>query len=615
MGNLSSKPSEDDIIKTNRVLNNILQFMVKESDLLDMYDLASEKSCQQYTILTAKSLEKYFKKIQLHPYKEDGKFYFQRLDVLSKLPGKYKEEQKLACYDLSRFYVRILHIFASISLTILDGEFPRSDDTLLGRSKERATRRIVNERTFTTAPFVKGSQFSGATPNNINVSLRENENDDEPEIELEPETVNDPRPLSRGGSLPPTSTRDPRFYYQIKNQNYKILNTYLSIFSSTHFKFDGTAIKVPIESLFTPALTPTSYPEEVSPISFITLEYSGTYDKSKTPFVFIAKLQIEKKNETTHSVTLQVERPRDKLQTQTVNFISIGGSESRYKRLTIPEYIQTIIDSLSGKSKLSIKNLNRRTRRTLSNIGKNTTIPDYFKVVPILKGLTSKPSIVAYCPSRAAQLISPNAYHSKTADEATTYICDPNFKLLNKSDLPGSLPSPRGTILNSRGISSLDKLFYNKFETTVAGISEKVKGEYNIFKQDMQALYEGKTEISTSPISIGSIKNIPNEVCKKTGALITRDRDVISNLRAKATTLMDLQHAHYKEAMKILKKLFIISDTRPILLNPIIEEGGLEAVEEVAKEARELLIRYYTDCELEYRRGVDYINEKKDVFS
>ena len=161
--------------------------MVKESDLLDMYDLASEKSCQQYTILTAKSLEKYFKKIQLHPYKEDGKFYFQRLDVLSKLPGKYKEEQKLACYDLSRFYVRILHIFASISLTILDGEFPRSDDTLLGRSKERAIRRIVNERTFTTAPFVKGSQFSGATPNNINVSLRENENDDEPEIELEPE--------------------------------------------------------------------------------------------------------------------------------------------------------------------------------------------------------------------------------------------------------------------------------------------------------------------------------------------------------------------------------------------------------------------------------------------
>lgn len=113
MGNLSSKPSEDDIIKTNRVLNNILQFMVKESDLLDMYDLASEKSCQQYTILTAKSLEKYFKKIQLHPYKEDGKFYFQRLDVLSKLPGKYKEEQKLACYDLSRFYVRVLHIFAS----------------------------------------------------------------------------------------------------------------------------------------------------------------------------------------------------------------------------------------------------------------------------------------------------------------------------------------------------------------------------------------------------------------------------------------------------------------------------------------------------------------------
>jgi hypothetical protein len=238
-------------------------------------------------------------------------------------------------------------------------------------------------------------------------------------------------------------------------------------------------------------------------------------------------------------------------------------------------------------------------------------------VVPILKGLTSKPPIVAYCPSRASQLISPTAYHDSQASQATTYICDPSFKLLNKSDLPGSLPSPRGTILNSRGISSLDKLFYNKFNDTktIAGISQRVQGEYNTFKVDMQALYEGRKEISTSKISIGNIKNIPNaEICKKNGALITKDPDVISNLRAKANVLINLQNAHYKDAMKILNKLFIISDTRPILLNPVIEQGGIEAVEEVAKEARELLIRYYTDCELEYRRGVDYINEKKERF-
>ena len=67
--------------------------------------------------------------------------------------------------------------------------------------------------------------------------------------------------------------------------------------------------------------------------------------------------------------------------------------------------------------------------------------------------------------------------------------------------------------------------------------------------------------------------------------------------------------------MNILRKLFVISDTKPILLQPAIEAGGLDAVEQVAKEARELLIEYYTDCELEYRRGVDYINEKKAAFT
>jgi hypothetical protein len=39
--------------------------------------------------------------------------------------------------------------------------------------------------------------------------------------------------------------------------------------------------------------------------------------------------------------------------------------------------------------------------------------------------------------------------------------------------------------------------------------------------------------------------------------------------------------------------------------------GGLEAVNRVATDARELLITYYTDCEDTYKKGVILIQEQE----
>ena len=37
-------------------------------------------------------------------------------------------------------------------------------------------------------------------------------------------------------------------------------------------------------------------------------------------------------------------------------------------------------------------------------------------------------------------------------------------------------------------------------------------------------------------------------------------------------------------------------------------------VENIAGEARALLLKYYTDCELLYREGIEYVIEKRNVF-
>jgi hypothetical protein len=60
-------------------------------------------------------------------------------------------------------------------------------------------------------------------------------------------------------------------------------------------------------------------------------------------------------------------------------------------------------------------------------------------------------------------------------------------------------------------------------------------------------------------------------------------------------------------AMNIIFKLFdrnSIEKQRSFALNPTMLKGGTEAVNVIAREARELLLKYYQGCELTYREGL-----------
>ena len=62
--------------------------------------------------------------------------------------------------------------------------------------------------------------------------------------------------------------------------------------------------------------------------------------------------------------------------------------------------------------------------------------------------------------------------------------------------------------------------------------------------------------------------------------------------------------------MNILKKLFVITPTKPILLHPAVETGGMAAIEAIAAEARDLLVDYYSSCEITYRDAVQDLKER-----
>ena len=126
MGNGFGTPIEQTLerqtIETGTLLNGMIDFMVKNADLVDLYALASPKQCQKYIILTADTLHKQFKLIDLNPSTPDSSVFIQRTDKLTQSLSDVRKER---CYQVAQFFVRILHIFASISLTIIDMDIPK----------------------------------------------------------------------------------------------------------------------------------------------------------------------------------------------------------------------------------------------------------------------------------------------------------------------------------------------------------------------------------------------------------------------------------------------------------------------------------------------------------
>ena len=569
MGAGSSLPSRetftDETIKTKNILNGILEFMLSESDLMDMYALASDKRCDDYTIFTAKSLDTFFKKIQLSPtVSEDGTFYFQDLYTLKKLSGRTGEKHTENCLKLSRFFIRILHIFASLSLTIMDVEIPRDNDALNGIGKRVPSEmRRVTERNVRSIPYFRNKQLGG--------------------------TITD---------FPGTELAK---YYVGKGTPYEILNQYISFDRNQgYYYFD----KYRSLYLYANSLKPSQTVSINPKFSYSYVKPVKNGNKASKPIEIEGYFIFEKNVDLpTLKVSIAITSPSIYASMSSDNF-RYDGTHYTWNNKKIPDYLMFRIEEAIGDTR-NTNNSRRITKRSnLNRISKEITNPS-FKVTGFLDAIKNPPK--AYCVARALQLLSPESIFYSNRDLARTQVCDPTFSLLGK----GSLPKSKESITGSASILSLYVLFFDSLEKSAPKISEKVRPSYDEFVKTMGAIYQDETKIRTNRSEMESIKNIPNiALCQgKQGPLYISDKDVVMRLRGSASNLLSKQLQHTSKVINLLKKLFIISPTKPILLHPSIEKGGMNAVELIATEARELLIEYYSGCEVEYREAVQTLKE------
>jgi hypothetical protein len=136
-------------------------------------------------------------------------------------------------------------------------------------------------------------------------------------------------------------------------------------------------------------------------------------------------------------------------------------------------------------------------------------------------------------------------------------------------------------------------------------------------KEKIKLTSDGKTEIMDRRTFDQSTKTeMKKGVCspEQKDKTITLDGNTKQNVHEVVRQLFKRQLDHAGKCEKILRQLFTIErqENMPvrIKINDNILKGGLAALNRINAEVRQILIEYYSDCEVMYKVGVRHIEHQ-----
>jgi len=222
-----------------------------------------------------------------------------------------------------------------------------------------------------------------------------------------------------------------------------------------------------------------------------------------------------------------------------------------------------------------------------------------------------------HCIARALQLLSDSGLQASFPKEIYSHICKTKFLVDSRS-----LPPANERITKEDGIYALAQLFYDTLKESTPTISEKTQDQYKSFVTKMKFVFE---EQKNAKVSIADIRKnpldevvnkIPSAVCDSKvvdKTLKTSNREVIRQLRDNVRRMIQYQIGHTANVVKILRKLFLlpVESGKSLQIHPRVLKYGMDEVNALAEEARNLLIDYYSQCEILYRSGAEIIAASK----
>jgi len=240
----------------------------------------------------------------------------------------------------------------------------------------------------------------------------------------------------------------------------------------------------------------------------------------------------------------------------------------------------------------------------------DTRAHEALRLSTILKAMgTTRP--YAYCVSRGLRLLS--AVQQAMPPEWKTNVCDTKF-LVDRSGSHDGAPSLDRAVDSSPGIVALSQLFFDTVKSTTSDITMSPQSlrQYTNFLAQMYKLYTGETpqpsELKPEEKPLTKIKqDFTQEVCKD-NKIVTVPNERINEVWARVKALFNRQIAHSAKCGALFKELFFIkrlaNGSLYISIHPNVVKRGIPELDRLTNKAKDLLSKYYVDCENGYRAGV-----------
>ena len=582
MGAGSSK-APPDLSKTTdakRITQEIFRYMITQMNFEEYLSLANPDQCKKYVILISDSLQKYFFKIKVTPEKDkNGFIYFRKLDDVR---GATPQSAQF-CMVMALYFVRIFQIYGALALSILD-----------------------------TDTSVYDIAYGGGLD-----SLSEEE-----------EIIT---PVQSGGTLPPIA-EEPLRPTDTFTGIYEVLSSFLSRIrgDNKHYKFTGQYIIM--------SMQPQIYEGKQQYTLQFIFERGGSFGIPSKQGQILCYMRMESSEKSLHiylsGITIREEKKRNieveeshiRIPRRSAIFPGIGIGEYG----NIGEILRNrFLEILKEGSKLQEKDRDDDERGRVHDrdreypygerkIGDKLEYLDRkieeefstFKLLDRLKKIDSQP-VKAHCIARALQLVSGRGLQKEFPTTVVSNICDSKFYSSKAKRFQESLPIMDEKITGSRGLYTLWQLFFDR-------ILPDLSPEMSSFSQDKYRIataYLSKAFQNPAPE-----KRIP-DIRSKTGSdycsgkrdkqILIKNKEAIQALRVVTNNMLEIQVMHTGKVMTLFQKIFLILPGKPIVLHPNLLNGGLPYVNQIADEARSLLVAYYTNCEALYAKGVAVIERSK----
>jgi hypothetical protein len=579
MGAGSSKapPDLSKIRDAQRMTQEIFRYMVTQMNIEEYLALASPDQCKKYVILISDSLQKFFFKIKVTPEKDkNGFIYFRKLDDVR---GATPQSAQY-CMVMALYFVRIFQIYGALALSILDTDTSVYDIAYgggldaLGEEEEE----IVSNQT--------------------------------------------------GGALPPIPEEPLRATDTLPGV-YEALSPFLSRIrgDSKTYKFTGQYILM--------SMNPTIYEGKQQYTLQFLFERGGTFGAPSKQGQILSYMRMEASEKSLHvylsGITIREEKKRNveleeshiRIPKKTAVFTGIGiGEYGNLGEILKNRFLEILREGSKIQNKDEEDNHGRgRERDGRFGERKPGDRLEYldrkieeefstFKLLDRLKKMDSQP-IKAHCIARALQLVSGRGLQKEFPTTVVSNICDSKFFSPKDRRFQESLPRMDEKIIESRGLFTLWQLFFDRILPDLS--------------PQMSTLSQEKYKIATAFLSKAFQNESPQtripDIRSKTGStycsgkrdkqILVKNKEAIQALRTVTSKMLEVQMMHTGKVMGVLQKMFLILPGKPITLHPNILQGGLPYVNQLADEARSLLVAYYANCEGLYAKGVAVIERSK----